>query len=114
MRQPSSLKDRSIWGLVGRSFDGGLPYPFTRILVFPQALEGSLPDHAVMGPTAELDLDHQLRLDPLYAPARHRRDLVCNGRRGNLDRRERLVERGCRLCGEAGTDAPDMKELGAV
>ena len=73
------LKDRGPGVCGGRGLHGRLPHNLPGILVLAQALEGGLPDHAVMRPPAELDLGDELRLDPLHSPTGSAGSLLAKG-----------------------------------
>src|SRR5215208_2441753 len=48
----------------------GLAHDFARVLVLAKALVGGVPKQAVARPAPQLDLGHELRLDPTHAPDR--------------------------------------------
>ena len=92
----------------------GLAHDFGRLLVLANALIGGVPKQAVARPAPQLDLRHELRLDPAHAPDRVGGQLV-RERRGRPFQPLQLITQTARhRVLEAGPDPADVHEPALV
>src|SRR5215212_6471110 len=92
----------------------GLTHDFGRVLVLAKALIGGVPKQAVARPAPQLDLGHELRLDPAHAPDRISGQLVREWRRRPFEPLQLITQTARHRVLEAGPDPADVHELALV
>src|SRR4051794_18396170 len=92
----------------------GLTHDFHRVLVLAKALIGGVPKQSVARPAPQLDLRHELRLDPAHAPDRVGGQLVRERRRRPFEPLQLITQTARYRVLEAGPDPADVHEASLV
>src|SRR4051812_24173317 len=92
----------------------GLTHDFAWVLVLSKALVGGVPKQSVARPAPQLDLRHELRLDPAHAPDRVSGQLVRERRGRPFEPLQLIAQTARHRVLEAGPDPADVHEPALV